>query len=136
MYEEVREIPTVFVKMDKDSVYTVSTTQANVITFTAQCNIERRYLQGNYQRWQLPLVPASATTVHKAQGTTAKSGVVFRPSDNEPFARGSEYVAISRVTEIENLFLLGGLKPSQFKSHHNERQRIINEYERLRSKFD
>ena len=60
----------------------------------------------NYYRWQLPLTPAAAITAHKAQGITAKYGVVYKPTffsgspKAKPHTRGLEYVAISRCPDI------------------------------------
>lgn len=48
-----------------------------VVAFSAvaqENDIERRYT-----RFQLPIVPAFATTYHKAQGVTAKFGLVMKP---------------------------------------------------------
>ena len=54
-----------------------------------------------YYRWQLPLIPAAALNTHKVQGITAKNGIVFKPTapDKFPFARGLEYVALSRCKQ-------------------------------------
>jgi hypothetical protein len=61
---------------------------------------------------------------HKIQGTTATSGAVIQPSVNKPFARGLDYVAISRPTELSKLFLLGPLTGNKFTSFPKERTDI------------
>ena len=53
--------------------------------------------------------PAFACTAHKMQGATAKHGAVVEPSPNKPFARGLDYVTVSRPTEFTNPTLLSPL---------------------------
>ena len=84
-------------------------------------------------RWQLPLEPAYAITTHKMQGATAKFGAVIEPSQTKPFARGLDYVAASRPTELKKLFLLGPLTHNQFNAFPSERNDITLEYDRLRN---
>ena len=43
------------------------------------------------------------------QGATAKHGAVVEPSPNKPFARGLDYVTVSRPTEFTNPTLLSPL---------------------------
>ena len=78
-------------------------------------------------RWQLPLEPAYAITTHKMQGATAKFGAVIEPSQTKPFARGLDYVAASRPTELKKLFLLGPLTHNQFNAFPSERNDITLE---------
>ncbi|MBQ7694262.1 MAG: AAA family ATPase [Lentisphaeria bacterium] len=54
---------------------------------------------------QLPLRPAYALTIHKAQGMTLKSVVLDR-GNRGCFAHGQCYAAISRVRRLEDLHLL------------------------------
>ena len=93
-----------------------------------------------YKRWQLPLVPAAAVTAHKSQGVTAKDGVIYKPTDlsknNRPFARGLEYVAISRCPALSKLYLLQTLQAKHFTSYNDNQMISINEcYRKLRNKF-
>ncbi len=53
---------------------------------------------------QLPLRPGYALTVHKAQGMTLDA-VVLNRGNRGCFAHGQCYVGISRVRELENLYL-------------------------------
>ena len=115
--------------MDNTIGYSIFTDNLNVIPFAAVCRGEK-YCK-SYHRWQLPLEPAFACTTHKIQGTTATSGAVIQPSVNKPFARGLDYVAISRPTELSKLFLLGPLTDIKFTSFPKERNDIKKEYLRL-----
>ena len=54
---------------------------------------------------QLPLHPAYALTIHKAQGMTLKSVVLDR-GNRGCFAHGQCYVAVSRVRKLEDLHLV------------------------------
>ena len=86
----------------------------------------------HYHRWQIPLEPAFACTTHKMQGATVKFGAVIQPSAKKPFARGLDYVAASRPTELANLSLLAPLTVDQFSAFPQERHNIREEYNRLR----
>ena len=54
-------------------------------------------------RYQYPLILAWAGTIHSSQGRTLKKVVV---SFDRMFAKGQAYVALSRVTNSEGLFIL------------------------------
>lgn len=56
-------------------------------------------------RIQLPLIPAFALTVHKSQGLN-KNYVLFVAS-SKLFARAITYVALSRCTTLEGLYIVG-----------------------------
>jgi hypothetical protein len=128
-----REIPTVLVKMDIEIGYSVYDHIKNIIPFVAICS-GTKYSK-NYHRWQIPLEAAFACTTHKMQGTTAKNGAVILPSANQPFARGLDYVAPSRPTELKNLFLLRRLTSAHFTSHKQEILAIEEEYTRLNNLY-
>ena len=61
------------------------------------------------------------------QGATAKHGAVVEASPNKPFARGLNYVAVSRPTELANLTLLNPLTPANFTGFAQERHAISHE---------
>ena len=104
----------------------------NIIPFVAVTSLEEKYNK-HYHRWQLPLEHAFACTTHKMQGVTASNGAVVQPSTNKPFARGLDYVATSRPTELSKLFLLGPLTEVHFHAFPKERHAITEEYNRLKN---
>lgn len=59
-------------------------------------------------REQFPLVPAEAMTIHKSQGQTYESVCVSLSSGRA--TRQLWYVALSRVTKLENLYIIGKFK--------------------------
>lgn len=79
--------------------------------------------------WQLPLVPAHASTVHKVQSLTLPVIVVdairFR-------AACSVYVALSRVQELGHLALARPLTWNDIEKHKREIDMISNHMERFR----
>ncbi|MFT0861523.1 ATP-dependent DNA helicase [Ancylobacter sp. G4_0304] len=62
---------------------------------------------------QLPLVPAWAVTVHKAQGLTLED--VRIDLDTGAFAAGQAYVALSRARSLEGLSLVRPLRASDIR---------------------
>lgn len=60
-------------------------------------------------REQYPLVPAEAMTVHKSQGQTYVSAVIDLSIGR--VTRPLAYVALSRVTKLEDLYIIGKFKP-------------------------
>ena len=81
--------------------------------------------------------PAAAITVHKAQGFTAIYGIVYSPTKTDrPFARGLEYVAISRVQNFSSLWLLNFLKKSHFDSYPLQIDEINTCYDDFRNTFN
>lgn len=129
-----KELPVVFVQMDNDVGYSIIPSIPNVVPFTEQCDVSEKYLK-IYHRWQIPLVAAFATTTHKMQGSTVKGSCVTIPSLKCPWARGLDYVANSRATELSKLFLIRPLKDQHFTSHKIEREKIDLEYARLSRLF-
>lgn len=124
-----------FVKMDKDSGYSLSTSMSNIVPFTAICDDTRKY-NTYYNRWYIPLEVAFAITTHKMQGATCIGNCVTLASIGAPFSRGLDYVATSRVTELKKLFLINPLTTTQFTSHRLDRIAINDEYDRLNKKFN
>lgn len=62
---------------------------------------------------QFPLRLAWAVTIHKSQGQTYNRAVIDLGSG--AFAPGQTYVALSRITALEGLYLTRGLRPSDIK---------------------
>ena len=86
------------------------------------------------KRTQFPVVLSWACTVHKVQGLSLTSAVVsFDLEKQRSFNEGQMYVALSRVTSIDNLFLIGKYSSNVFKVNEN----TILEYKRLQeNRFD
>ena len=75
-------------------------------------------------RQQFPLKASSGKTIHKAQGQTRSTVVVDMTSGSRPH---QHYVAFSRVTSLQGLYLLNGLS-GQIKVDKG----VVKEMERLR----
>ena len=74
------------------------------VVITPKTNSYESYNNKTYERTQFPLVLAYALTVHKSQGMTLhKVRVSLGSSDGRN--RGMTYVALSRVTDINNLLI-------------------------------
>ena len=73
---------------------------------------------------QFPLRLAWAVTIHKSQGKTYDKAIV----DLGPrsFAPGQTYVALSRITELEGLYLTRPLRPSDIIVDDNVRRFMSN----------
>lgn len=81
--------------------------------------------------WQLPLVPAHASTVHKVQSLTLP-GIVM---DAIRFrAACSVYVALSRVQELRHLALVRPLTWNDIEKHKREIDMISNHMEHFRNR--
>ena len=70
---------------------------------------------------QMADTPGASFCLHK----TVKFGAVAQPSQKKPFTWGLDYVASSRPTELNNLYLLSPLTEVQHE--------ITQDYERLHS---
>ena len=70
---------------------------------------------GCFKRLQYPLKLAWAVTVHKSQGMTLSRASI---QIGDAFEVGQVYVALSRVSSLDGLFLVGGaIHPSVVKAH-------------------
>ena len=82
------------------------------------------------ERLQFPLALAWACTVHKVQGLTLNKIVIsFDLFKQRSFNYGQTYVALSRATSIQGLYVLGKLEHKHIKAD----PRVIEEYERLQN---
>ena len=72
------------------------------------------------KRTQFHVVLSWACTVHKVQGLSLTSAVVsFDLEKQRSFNEGQMYVALNRVTSIDNLFLIGKYSANIFKVNGN-----------------
>lgn len=129
-------IVVVFVQMDEDVGITCDISDTPVPNLVPFVRLASKFpIKEEMKRSQFPLLLAFARTTHSAQGITAKHGVVMHPMmpTGSIFARGLEYVMISRACRIEDVFLMDALFPIHFKNKKFEKScaRIRAEYERL-----
>lgn len=68
------------------------------------------------KRIKFPLMLAWACTVHKVQGKTFDKIVVCFDFKQKAFHPGQIYVALSRVTNLQGLHLIGNFKKSTIKA--------------------
>lgn len=87
----------------------------------------RRDVVGEFT--QFPLRLAWAVTIHKSQGKTYDSAVVDLGS--RVFSPGQTYVALSRITALEGLYLTRPLRPADIVVDENVR-RFMSETPRTR----
>ena len=81
------------------------------------------------KRTQFPLMLAWACTIRKVQGLSLDKAVIsFNLLKQRSFNNGQMYVALSRVTSLNGLFLTGQYKASVVKAD----PRALQEYERMR----
>ena len=93
-------------------------------------SITKRKSSGTVTRVQFPLVLAYACTVHKVQGLNLSEIVVsFQLERQRNFNAGQIYVALSRSTSFNGLFLTGTYSSSAIIAS----EAVHKEYERLRS---
>lgn len=73
--EGQREIPIVFVKTDGKIDFSVFPYIDNAMPFSAMSSDTEKY-DKNYNRWNVPLKLAFATTTHKMQGATCPGNCI------------------------------------------------------------
>lgn len=97
-------------------------------SWTPIMRIARRVKTGTkiVTQTQFPFQLACAQTIHRAQGLTM-GALAFDPS--KVYQHGLVYTALSRVRNIESLYLMHQLQHSNFKVC----QKVDNEMQRLRT---
>jgi hypothetical protein len=86
-----------------------------------------------FVRKQFPLELAHGSTYHKAQVITLTDKHAAVMPKKSPLFFGGEYVAVSRVTDLEHLHLTRAVTAEHFTSHEKLRSQIRREYERLQA---
>lgn len=91
--------------------------------------------RGKYYRQYLPLIPAMASTMHRAQSQTKPAVILPTPKGKgKNFVMGLMYIGISRPEYLKHLFAVDGVfRSDHFTSHESVRVYIRKEYERLAS---
>ena len=91
--------------------------------------LRKNKCQPSVKRTQFPLTLSWACTVHKVQGLSLTEGVVsFDLESQKSFNQGQMYVALSRISSINKLYLVGKYKKEAIKVNLAAKK----EYERLR----
>ena len=86
--------------------------------------------QPSVKRTQFHLTLSWACTVHKVQGLSLTEGVVsFDLKSQKSFNQGQMYVALSRITSVNELYLIGKCNISVLKVNESAKR----EYERFRT---
>ncbi|WP_150307411.1 ATP-dependent DNA helicase [Planctomonas psychrotolerans] len=96
-------------------------------SYSATTKELRRDVVGEFT--QFPLRLAWAVTIHKSQGKTYESAVVDLGS--RVFSPGQTYVALSRITALDGLYLTRPLRPADIIVDENVR-RFMSEATRIR----
>lgn len=93
------------------------------------CNIQTTSKIISCKRTQFPLVEACAITIHKSQGGTYNT-VVYEY--NRSHEQQLVYVALSRATSLQGLFITNQDKDHTFYHHRGkENKELSNEFKRL-----
>ena len=86
--------------------------------------------QPSVKRTQFPFTLSLACTVHKVQDLSLTEGVVcFDLESQKSFNHVQMYVALSRITSINELYLIGHYNKTALKLNES----VKREYERLRT---
>ena len=131
------KVGSIFVKFDDETAglkqrgnNRLNSNYVSIEQTVSKFNITKRKSSGVVTRTQFPLVLAYACTVHKVQGLTLDKIVVsFQLERQRNFNSGQIYVALSRATSLNGLFLTGNYSSSAITASGT----VHKEYQRLRS---
>jgi len=127
--QEQPQLPIVLVKFDRQFYKESSCIEGSEGVVPITAFDEYIEFEGKrYCRRQIPLALAWATTIHKIQGLTLPSVIV---DCTRFFGAGMEYVALSRVKELQHLSLTAPLQVGNFKKANQTRAKLKAEMERL-----
>ena len=88
------------------------------------------YFRNAYKRVQFPITLAWACTVHKVQGLTLEKVVVSSDLIRQrAFNYAQIYVALSRATSLQGLYILGQIESKHVKAN----PKVLEEYQRLQN---
>ena len=120
-------------KKEKNNGISISAKTPWLIPFSPIDSMEQLIIGTNkYIRRQIPLLPAAARSIHSVQGLTAHNGAIIDPKNG--FYAGT-YVAISRATSLDNVYLTQPATANDFSHDSEFRQTVGLEYKRLRKLF-
>ncbi|XP_066925556.1 uncharacterized protein [Clytia hemisphaerica] len=138
-FDTERKVKRIYLKMESDDIGIKAKTndtygRANNLVPIEKVEKEfgvkttRQY--PSVKRIQFPLMLSWACTVHKVQGKTF-SQIVFNMNlfGQRAFKPGQVYVALSRVTTLQGLYLVGTLRPNIIKCD----EKATDEYNQMRT---
>ena len=139
---EIKEnkVRTIYLELDNKCAGQIRMSESDVIAKnnkwvpvnreeTSICLSKYKSTSSAIKRTQFPIVLSLAYTVHKVKGLSLTSVVVsFDLEKQKSFHAGQMYFALSSITSIENLFLIGKYNSNVFKLNKSP----IVEYSRLR----
>lgn len=109
---------TVKVKTDEGRLYTVEPVKWEVTKYKLDEDTEAPVAEVAGTFSQLPLTPAWALTIHKAQGQTLEKCVI-NLSDGGIFAEGQLYVALSRARALESITLTDPITAADIRTSYD-----------------
>ena len=100
-------------------------------TYETNFPVKRNKLQPLIKRTQFPLVLSWSCTINKVQGLSLSDSVIsYELQRQTSFNQGQTYVAMSSISKLENMLLIGNYNRNDIKvkkSAKNEFERLQNE---------
>jgi ATP-dependent exoDNAse (exonuclease V) alpha subunit len=101
--EDIGDNGAIIVRIEDNTIHEIGKTSYTIETRNFTCS-----------RTQYPFKLAWAITIHKSQGATISSAII---SLDGIFAAGQAYVALSRVVDMNNIYIVGSINFSKFISN-------------------